>query len=102
MNWLKTIWARVRTGYPVFTHAVAAAILFLVGAYNEVPPFHDFVQSVYHSLPLHAQTLIAVAVALGIWYKQNRRTWTNGEREGARMIEQQQAAASATAAGVGK
>lgn len=76
MNPLEKFWAN----YPVAAHALAGILASLIAAYGEVPVFHDFVNQLYHALPAHAQTVATVAIALLLWYKQNRKTWSLDQR----------------------
>ncbi len=52
----------------ISAHSIAIAVLFLVGAYHQVQPFHDLVNGLYGALPATAKQVVASAIALGLFY----------------------------------
>jgi hypothetical protein len=51
------------------THALAVAIAFLVGAYFQVPAFHNLVTTYYGMLPQSVKEVVATAIALYGFYR---------------------------------
>ena len=60
--------------YSIGTHAIATALLFLIGAYAEVPQFHAYVDGVAAHLPAWASGAISAAIAIYLHYR-------NGEKQ---------------------
>lgn len=64
-----------------FAHVVAATILMLVAAYDEVPPFANLLNSIYAATPKRAHEVILAIVGLILWYKnvQSKGASTNAK-----------------------
>jgi len=60
--------------YSTFTHAIAAALVFIIGAYAEVPQFHAYVTSMMAHMPAWASGSISAAIAVYLHYR-------NGEKQ---------------------
>lgn len=60
--------------YKISTHSVVVAVGVLVGAYAEVPVFHQLVLSVYGALPKWAEELAAAAIAVYTWYRNGQKS----------------------------
>lgn len=52
-----------------WSHVIALAGLFCVGAYHAVPAFHALVLTLHAALPSWAQELVGVAAGLWAFYK---------------------------------
>lgn len=55
------------------THWIAGAVAFLVGAYFQVPAFHDVVTHYYGLMPQTAKELVTTAVALIGFYRNGQK-----------------------------
>jgi len=55
------------------THYVAVAIVFLIGAYYNVPAFHQLVVDIYANLPGWGKELATAIVALYLWYRNGQK-----------------------------
>lgn len=60
--------------YSTVTHAIAAAMVFMIGAYAEVPQFHAYVNGMITHLPPWASATISALFALYLHYR-------NGEKQ---------------------
>jgi hypothetical protein len=54
------------------THFLAAAITFLVGAFYQVPQFHDSVMQLYGHFPNWGKQLVVTLVALYGFYRNGQ------------------------------
>ncbi len=59
--------------YSTTTHAIAAALVFLVGAYAEVPQFHAYVGGLAAHLPAWVSGGISAAVAVYLHYRNGAK-----------------------------
>lgn len=58
------------------THAIAAVVAFLVGAYFQVAQFHDLMVNLYGKLPQTGKEMITTAAALYMWYRKDQKPAT--------------------------
>lgn len=68
MNKLK-LWY---TSHSEITHYLAMGIVFLFGAYYQVPQFHDLVTQVYMHLPNWVKQIVVTGIALYGWYRKSQ------------------------------
>ena len=59
--------------YSAVTHAIAAAIVFLIGAYAEVPQFHAYVNALAAHAPAWVSGGIGAAVAVYLHYRNGEK-----------------------------
>lgn len=69
MNWL----IKQYQAHTQVTHAVAAVITVLVGAYFQVPAFHDLVTHYYGLLPQTVKEFVATGIAVYTWYRNGQK-----------------------------
>jgi len=65
MNWLKQFY----TSHTNISHTVMAIVLVLIGAYSQVPQFHDLVNYYFGLCPQSVKQLIISVIAVIAWYK---------------------------------
>lgn len=58
--------------HSITTHSIAIGIAALMTAYEDVPVFHDYVQSIYVHLPMGTHNLLTAAIALYAWYRKGQ------------------------------
>jgi hypothetical protein len=59
--------------YSTLTHVIAAALVFLIGAYAEVPQFHAYVNGLAAHLPAWASGGISAAIAVYLHYRNGAK-----------------------------
>ena len=55
------------------THYIAVSIAFLVGAYFQVPAFHDSLNKIYGEFPQTLKELITTVIALIMFYRRGQQ-----------------------------
>ncbi len=69
MNAIKAFFAN----HKISTHSIAVVFMFLIGAYEKYPPFHDYVLSLYARIPSKEQALVTMLVGLYAWYRNGQK-----------------------------
>lgn len=59
--------------YTTQTHAIAVAIVFLIGAYAEVPQFHAYINQVASHLPNWITGGVGAGVAVYLHYRNGAK-----------------------------
>jgi hypothetical protein len=65
------------TSQGITSHSIAAGMLVVIGAYHQVPQFHDLVTTVYGKLGPTFKEIVASAVALVAWYWNTKKPGGN-------------------------
>jgi hypothetical protein len=60
--------------HKISTHSIAAAILFLVGAYATVPQFHDLIAGIATAHPKLSETVTALIGLFMLYWKSQKGT----------------------------
>ena len=68
MKWLINFY-KTHTGV---SHTIAFVVLILIGAYNQVPQFHDLVNYYFGLCPQSVKQIIISTIAVMVWYTN---TW---------------------------
>lgn len=71
MNSIKTFLAK----YHISFHAMALVTIFVVGAFNSIPKFHDDVMTLYNLMPAAVKDIVVDAILLIGFYK----TWQKAQ-----------------------
>lgn len=73
--------------YNITTHTVVAAIIFLIGAYHNLPAVHAFAVTLWAHVPAIAKEGLSALAAIVMLYWQGRKEWTPEERADSKSEE---------------
>jgi len=61
------------TSQGITSHSIAAGIIVVIGAYHQVPQFHDLVTTLYGKLGPTVKEIVASVIALVAWYWNTKK-----------------------------